>query len=223
MRKRNPMPSAQTNPLADDFDDLPQRNADFDADSDIEDANIQTGMPTRNLRSIAVGVMAIALTAFLLWPGSGTKTEQEIPVSQETDIAGDLVDRLSINPAPVALPEYPEIKVPEAIEKASSPKVDERVELALISPMAASDVELRTAGKAQGQGRESSKVDAAMTFLQEQDAGRKALVERLDKMRQSQSFGSNGAGLGLLGNAGQSGLGGSSEHNMYLAQHSVGG
>ncbi len=236
MSTRKRMPSAQTNPLDDDdgIVEPGRAGATFEADTDIEDARLQTGMPARNLRNIAVGVMAIGLTAFLLWPSSGQKVKQEVPEPQQTDIVGDLVDKLQQVPPPVALPEYPETPIPTPIAQPAAPPVDERIELALISPMAATDVELRTAGQVNqrqtAQPTANSDRESIQALLEEQRKAKNEALARHAKLVESVAGG--GPGVGMGGSGGQlfggspsmsAGQARSAEHSMFLAQYAGNG
>lgn len=223
MSNRRRMPSAQTNPLDDeDLVDPGRGGATFEADGDIEDARLQTGMPARNLRNVAVGVMAIGLTAFLLWPSTGQKVKQEVPEPQPTDLVGDLVDKLQQVPPPVALPEYPEAPAPTPVVQASPPAVDERVELALISPMAATDVELRTAGqqKAQPKTTTNNELESVQALLAEQRQAKNEALARHAKLVETVAAGGGPGGSpgGFFGGGASmsAGQARSADHRMFL-------
>ena len=137
-------PRAKTNPLSDDVEDatLSGRGA-IDLDDDSHDVDLQKGMPARNLRNIGIGVMAVGLVAFLLWPSKPYVKPVEVPNPQPTDLVKGLVDDLQRPQQPVTLPEFKEEK-PATPVQLPEPAVDERIQLALLSPMAATDVDLGT-------------------------------------------------------------------------------
>lgn len=139
---RSRFPRATTDPLAEDAQSSTggKRNS-IGVEGDIEDVELQKGMPARNLRNIGIGVLAVGLVAFLLWPTKPFIKPTDVPNAPASDLVKGLVDDLQNPRRPVTLPEFEEQKASGPVV-AAEPEVDERIQLALLSPMAATEVEL---------------------------------------------------------------------------------
>jgi type IV secretion system protein VirB10 len=207
--KANPnIPKARTNPLA----SHPSQDRDAKAGGlghefgdVVEDVEIQSGMPARNLRTIGMGIAVVGLTGFLLWPGKTEFKGKEQAPPVQAPLVTDLIKDLNEAPAPVTLPEFPQ--PPSLTQKNDEPKVDERLEMALIASMAASEVDLRGRGVGDAGAQRASKQVTSTP-----SNGARADIERLlaqsqgsmEKLRQKQvelaqgdmpQQGSSGAGL----------------------------
>ena len=222
MSNRRSMPEAKTIPLEAESTRDSGPGMVFEAHEDVEDAKLQTGMPARNLRTLAVGVMAVGLLVFVLWPTSGDKGKQAVPEPQPTDLVSDLVDNLQRPPTPFAVPEYPEAPPERPVQQAPSEEVDERIQLALLSPMAASDVELRNSARRTQQPQRNDPRAEIERLIEDQQRTRAAALEQQSRLIEDLSSGALGPGsagpAGMMVRAASSGDGRSS-HTRFLADH----
>lgn len=145
------IPRSEHDPL-DDADDIeeaqrvsaPGRGRLHDEEGD-HDAHIQKGMPARNLKTILMVVLLGGLLAFLMIPRHKDVKLPEVDAKPARgSIADDLVKNLQNRPTPIAPVSLDPKPVLPVAEKAPPP-VDERIQAALVSSMAATDVTFNTA------------------------------------------------------------------------------
>ena len=129
------MPRPSTNPLEEEALTPDEIEATADVDSDI-----QRGMPARNLKTIFMLLLLAGVIIFLLVPRSKS-VDIPTPTPKNTDgsVVNDLIDGLKKTPAPIA-PVLIDDQIKAPVPPVGKAVVDERVQAALLAPMAASDV-----------------------------------------------------------------------------------
>lgn len=160
--QENNMPRPSLNPL-DDLDELPESTAenkkskqkpkpppDDDLLEEEHDDSVQKGMPGRNLKNLAMGLLGVVLVGSMLWPQSQSNTGKPVVVKQSESNIADELERAK--PVVAALEEtvVPTPPAPPAIAKVTTEppdnKEDEKMALILASPMA-TDVQLSSSGR----------------------------------------------------------------------------
>lgn len=230
-RSRFPRPT--TDPLAEDAQSSSSGNRNsIGVEGDIEDVDLQKGMPARNLRNIGIGVMAVGLVAFLMWPTKPFIKPTDVPNAPANDLVKGLVDDLQNPRRPLTLPEFEEKKTSGPVV-AAEPEVDERIQLALLSPMAATEVEL---GNVTQRQRTTENRSAVSVGQDAQLDAKKQAYEQQARLVESLSAAAGGGpaaggGVGLVSASEQSGAPITGDprdaHKQFLAQNrgngSVGG
>lgn len=222
---RSRFPRATTDPLAEDVPSSPSsgRNT-LDVEADIEDVELQKGMPARNLRNIGVGILAVSVLAFLLWPSKPSVKPTEVPSAPANDLVKGLVDDLQDPRRPLTLPEFKENE-PSGPVVAEEPAVDERIQLALLSPMAASEVELgnvsqRQQAKSEGRSAMTRALDEQLDAKKQAYEQQARLVESLASVGGGAAGGAGALLGGATGMSGSSGVGDPRDaHKQFLAQN----
>lgn len=218
MSMRKPkLPRASSNPLEHGADP-----ADFDPDfQEIdEDASIQKGMPARNLKQIGLILLLAGAMGLMLFSQKSAVKPKEVEIKPATDsVVEDLIGGLKNAPAPYApteiVPAAPTLPVVTQKEE-----VDERLQAALVSPMAATDVQLNQSSKLVQQ-RKDTVEDRFRRIMDEQGKQADAVVskrmqDQMELMRQMGVTGGPGAaGAGGAGASVQSGAVASS-HEGFL-------
>lgn len=225
--KKNPnIPTVEDDMLDDNgssFRDQerPSASARIHEDTIDPDAGIQKGMPARNLKSIMMVVLLVGVLAFLLFP---RQKKVELPeVDQKTShgsIADDLVKDLKNRPAPIAPVTLDSTRL-TPLAKTEEPPVDERIQAALVAPMAATDVTFNVAAAVKF--RKSSATEQIQSLAEQQkkdsDAQLAALQQQIGARTSSGGTSIGGSSrVGLPGER-QSGL----SHEEFLDKQNANG
>ncbi|SER33954.1 TrbI/VirB10 family protein [Giesbergeria anulus] len=161
--QENNMPHPSMNPL-DDLDELPKSPAQYkkskqktarppeeDLPHDEHDNSVQRGMPGRNLKNWAIGILGLAVAGSMLWPQSQGSKDKAVTTKQQSEAS--IADELERSKPVVTVLEETVVPQPPSpppiVKMATEPATnrdDEKMALILASPMG-TDVQLSSSSK----------------------------------------------------------------------------
>lgn len=163
--QENNMPRPSLNPL-DDLDELPESDSpnkkakskkpppppepEDDLLHDEHEDAVQKGMPGRNLKNWAIGILGIAVAGSMLWPQSDSNNDKTLTAKQSQASIADELERskpvvAALEETVVPAPPAP-APIAKVITEPPDSKDDEKMALILASPMA-TDVQLSSGGR----------------------------------------------------------------------------
>jgi type IV secretion system protein VirB10 len=148
-----------------------------EADSIDHDAGIQKGMPSRNLKTIAVMGLLFLMLGYMFISNNREPKQQDAPINSSTDnVIQDLVKDLKDTSRPYQ-PEEIVPPMPAPVVKQAVTEVDEREQAALLASMKVNDVNVNKGAK-QVQSEKQTAEDRFRAIMAEQRQAAEAFAEK---------------------------------------------
>lgn len=148
-----------------------------EADSIDRDAGIQKGMPSRNLKQIAVMGLLVLMLGYMFISNNREPKQKDAPIKSSTDnVIQDLVKDLKDTSRPYQ-PDEIVPTIPAPVVKEAATEVDEREQAALLASMTVNDVNVNKGAK-QVRSEKQSAEDRLRAIMTEQRQAAESFAEK---------------------------------------------